>query len=173
MNSTSSQDDFLPSKEEGFMDMVTQNKATIYKISFLYTNTAEDREDLSQEIIYQLWKSFDRFENRSRLSTWLYRVALNTALYQLKTRKRKIDLSSTMERSDVFVEQGSEDQEKINEMLKAIQRLNVMDRSIVLLYFEEHNHSEIAEILGISTSNVGTRMQRIKKKLKSLMKKEV
>ena len=139
----------------------------IFKVSALYTNSLQDREDLRQEIVFQLWKSFDTFNERSKLSTWLYRVAMNTAIYNLKSAKRQlntISIDTEAERYADVVDKSEE--ERVRLLYESIQTLNLLERGIILLYLEEKNHHEIAEIIGISTSNVGTKISRIKEKLK-------
>ena len=155
-------------KKDRFIKVIKENKGLIFKVSALYTNSLQDREDLRQEIVFQLWKSFDTFNERSKLSTWLYRVAMNTAIYNLKSAKRQlntISIDTEAERYADVVDKSEE--ERVRLLYESIQTLNLLERGIILLYLEEKNHQEIAEIIGISTSNVGTKILRIKEKLKS------
>lgn len=155
-------------KKDRFIKVIKENKGLIFKVSALYTNSLQDREDLRQEIVFQLWKSFDTFNERSKLSTWLYRVAMNTAIYNLKSAKRQlntISIDTEAERYADVVDKSEE--ERVRLLHESIQTLNLLERGIILLYLEEKNHQEIAEIIGISTSNVGTKISRIKEKLKS------
>jgi RNA polymerase sigma factor (sigma-70 family) len=96
-------------KKEAFIMAIQENKALIYKIASVYTNTVEDRNDLSQEIIYQLWKSFDSFAERSSLGTWLYRVAMNVAIYHLKKSKRRVSTIPLQEQFLDFHEADNSD----------------------------------------------------------------
>lgn len=159
-------------KKELFTSAIKANESFIYKIASVYTNTVEDRNDLVQEIIYQLWKSFDSFNQKSSLSTWMYRVALNVSLYQLKLSKKRI---STIPIDEQVLNNSETDNSENDEAWKLfkqqIDNLNLLDKAIVMLYFDNKSYDEIAEIIGISKSNVGTKLLRIKEKLKSQINK--
>ena len=159
--------------KETFIKAIKANEGIIYKIASIYTNGIEDRKDLIQEIIYNLWKSFESFNQKSALSTWMYRVALNVAIYHLKITKRKI-LTVPIDEQDLnFHEVGSIDyEEKIKIFRQHLDRLNLLDKGIILLYLENKSYAEIAEIIGISESNVGTKISRIKEKLKKQISKQ-
>jgi RNA polymerase sigma factor (sigma-70 family) len=161
-------------KKEIFTSAIKENDGFIYKIATIYTNNIEDRNDLVQEIIYQLWKSFDSFKQKSSLSTWIYRVALNVALYQLKLSKKKV---FTVPIDEQFINNyetdNNEEEEKWKIFKKQINTLNLLDKGIVMLYLDNKNYDEIAEIIGISKTNVGTKLLRIKEKLKSQINKNI
>ena len=147
--------------------MIREHEGIIYKISRVYFDQEEDQKDLYQEIVYQLWKSYDSFDDRSKWSTWMYRVALNTAISFLKRDKSKLKKVSSegldnfkMEPFDPVME------ERIEWLYKSIQELSVVEKGIILLFLEGKRHDEIASITGFSTTNVGTRISRIKEKLK-------
>jgi RNA polymerase sigma-70 factor (ECF subfamily) len=147
--------------------LIQEHEGIIYKISRVYFDQEEDQKDLYQEIVYQLWKSYDSFDDRSKWSTWMYRVALNTAISFLKRDKSKLKKVSSegldnfkMEPFDPVME------ERIEWLYKSIQELSVVEKGIILLYLEGKRHDEIASITGFSTTNVGTRISRIKEKLK-------
>ena len=124
-----------------------------------------------QEIAYQLWKSFDSFEFRSSFSSWLYRVALNTAIQSLKREKSFLTHNLDFDILKLTTEENQYDtRERVGSLMNAIHSLQQIDKGIILLYLEENSHAEIAEIIGISITNVGTRIQRIKKKLKNQLK---
>ncbi len=154
-------------KKEAFLAAINEHRDMIIKIASIYTNSIEDRNDLSQEIIYQLWKSFDSFGQRSSLTTWMYRVAMNTAIYHLKLGKRKIkaipmdDQVTNIHETDTI-----ESEEKWQLLKQHIDNLNLLDKGIVILYLENKSYEEIAQIIGISASNVGTKLSRIKEKLR-------
>ena len=155
-------------KKERFTWVVKEHEALIFKVASLYTNSLEDREDLFQEIVFQLWKSFDSFKERSKLSTWMYRVAMNTAIYNLKTSKRKVNtIPIDLEREKSAEVIDEQEEEKIKLLYKNIQSLNLLERGLILLYLEGKSHEEIASILGITTTNVGTKFSRIKEKLRT------
>ena len=153
-----------------FTSAVRENEGFIFKIASVYTNSTEDRNDLIQEIIYQLWKSFDSFDNRSTLNTWMYRVALNVALYQLKLLKKRIPTVSLDEQFYNRPEQDY-DEGKMELFTKLIDGLSLLDKAIIMLYMDDKSHEEIAAITGISKTNVGTKLGRIKDKLKSRITK--
>ena len=155
-------------KKEHFTRAIEENEGLIYKVTLLYTDNLQDREDLYQEIVFQLWKSYDSFNEFSKLSTWMYRVAMNTAIYNLKKNNRKIGTTTI----DPIVERiadhkDNSEEEKLKLLNDQIQKLNLLEKGIILLYLEGKSHDEIAEIIGITMSNVGTKISRIKKKLKS------
>ena len=159
-------------KKEIFITAIKNNEGLIYKIAAIYTNDIEDKNDLVQEIIYQLWKSFDSFNQQSTLSTWMYRVAMNVAIYHLKISKRKV---LTVPMHTQFLDFHEADNSGIEEKWQAFRQqlnnLNLLDKGIVMLYLESKSYEEIAEIVGISTSNVGTKLSRIKEKLKKQISK--
>ena len=161
-------------KKERFIAAIKDNEGLIYKVASVYTNTIEDRKDLVQEIIYQLWKSFDSFNQKSGLSTWMYRVAMNVAIYHLKIAKRNF---LTVPMDDQFSNLSETDNGGFEEKWKALRqqldKLNLLDRGIILLYLENKSYEEIAQITGISESNVGTKMFRIKEKLKKQINKQL
>ncbi len=154
-------------KKYAFKTAINKNVGLIFKVSSIYTNNKEDRNDLSQEIIYQLWKSFDSFQQKSSLSTWMYRVAMNVAIQHLKMTKRIVSTVPLNEQFLNFEDIDNSEIEKKWELLKRhIDNLNLLDKGIIILYLDNKNHEEIAHIIGISTSKVGTKLSRIKEKLK-------
>lgn len=160
-------------KKNRFIKVIKENEGLIFKVATLYTNSLQDKEDLYQEIVFQLWKSFDTFKEQSKLSTWMYRVAMNTAIYNLKSIKRQISTISIDTETERFSEVvDKSEEERFRLLYENIQRLNLFERGIILLYLEGKNHQEIAEIIGIITSNVGTKISRIKQKLKSKIIKQ-
>lgn len=155
-------------KQEDFLAMVQAHKGIVYKIANAYCADAEERKDLVQEIIIQLWKSFDNYNKQYKYSTWVYRIALNTAisLYRKESRRKK---ASTPLSDDILqlVDNTTIDETAVQMGLlqKFIAQLKELDKALLLLYLEEKSHREIAEILGISVSNVATKMGRIKETL--------
>ena len=159
-------------KKETFTAAIESNEGLIFKIATIYTNSIEDRNDLVQEIIYQLWKSFDTYNQRASLSTWMYRVAMNVAIYHLKASKRKVQTVSLERQVLDFYETNADDLDKRWQMLKEhLNSLSLLEKGIVMLYLEDKSYEEIAEIIGISVSNVGTKLSRIKEKLKTQISK--
>lgn len=161
------------SKKEVFTSAIKENEGILFKIAAVYTNSIEDKQDLIQEIIYQLWKSYDSFNQQSRFSTWMYRVALNVAIYQLKVSKKKILTVPIEDQNFNYQEDdNSAIEEKWKLFRKQIEGLNLLDKAIVTLYLDDKSYDEIAEVIGISSSNVGTKISRIKEKLKSQIFKQ-
>ncbi|ANE52164.1 RNA polymerase sigma factor [Flavisolibacter tropicus] len=155
-------------KKEGFITAIKNNEGLIYKVASIYTNTIEDKNDLVQEIIYQLWRSFDTFDQMASISTWMYRVAMNVAIYHLKVAKRKVQTVPLDEPLLHLQDKNTDELEEKWQWLRAqLNKLNLLDKGIVMLYLEDKSYEEIAQIIGISTSNVGTRLSRIKEKLKN------
>ena len=146
-------------KKDTFIKAIQQNEGLIYKVATFYTNSKDDCDDLVQEIIYTLWKSFDTFEQNSSLSTWMYRVAMNVAIFHLRKSKKNISTTSLDLTELNFPESAFDDpEEKIKTLQHHIKDLNLMDKGILMLYLESKSHEEIAEIIGISKSNVGTKL---------------
>ncbi|GAA0878628.1 sigma-70 family RNA polymerase sigma factor [Algoriphagus jejuensis] len=154
-------------KEEEFVHLIQTNQGLIYKITTIYSSDREEQKDLYQEVVYQTWKSFDYFKKAAKPSTWLYRVGMNTAITHLnKKHKRPIGVSISDSKLDFAEEMSSDEEEKLEQLYAEIRKLNLLDRGIIFLFLEGKAYEEIAEITGISVSNVGTRMSRIREKLK-------
>lgn len=159
-------------KKEQFIKALKENEGFIYKLASAYTNSTDDKHDLVQEIIYQLWKSFQTFRQQSKLSTWIYRVALNVAIYQHKKSKKSVETVPINEQVLNYRENtGNENDEKWKVLRQQIENLNLLDKGIIVLYLDNKSYDEIAEIIGISKSNVGTKLSRIKEKLKQQINK--
>lgn len=151
--------------DQNFIDILNDHRGLIYKVCHLYCSDTEDKKDLFQEIVLQVWKSRHSFRQESKLSTWMYRVALNTAITHFKKEKR---LPQQVSMNGIEVPELESDDEKesmVKELLAAIENLDKMDKSVILLYLEEKSYEEISEITGLSKSNVGVRLNRIKTKL--------
>ncbi|CAN5748362.1 RNA polymerase sigma factor [soil metagenome] len=149
-----------------FVEIIHKNEGLIYKVAKLYTNSMQDEQDLYQEIVYQLWRSFDSFRSESKVSTWMYRIALNTAIAQLNKEKRTGDHLAIDELQLNIADTSDNTMQERSEILFAqIKKLNDIEKGIVLLYLEGKTYDEIAGITGFSSSNVGTRLGRIKQKL--------
>ncbi|WP_187350463.1 RNA polymerase sigma factor [Marnyiella aurantia] len=159
-------------KEQEFAKLIKDNQGLIIKISRLYTNSLEDEEDLFQEIVLQLWRSYDTFKGGSKISTWMYRVALNTAitLFRKKTRSPKTDELMDFHYND-YLEDDEEKQQQITLLYKVIKMLPKVERAIVMMYLDDLPYRDISENLGISEVNARVKMNRLKKRLKELMEK--
>ena len=158
-------------KRSRFLELVEQNQDIVHKICALYAMTADERKDLNQDIICQLWKSYPSFRGDSKFTTWMYRVALNTALLNVRRNRRRIRTESLRDHhgDNPAVLNCKEEHEKIGRLYEAISQLHQFDRAIILLYLEQFSYREISDVIGISESNVSVRLVRIKKKLKELL----
>lgn len=160
-------------KANEFVRIIKLNEGVIFKITTMYTDNRDDQKDLYQDIVYQLWKSFDSFRAESKISTWMYRIALNTALTRLKKKKRH---GYSVPIDQVVLKQTENYDPEFEERLKIlyahIKQLNVLEKGLMLLLLEGKKYEEISEITGLSPSNVGTRISRIKQKLKHQIVKE-
>jgi len=158
--------------EKELIEILNNHKGLIYKVCNLYCSDREDRKDLFQEIVLQVWKSLGSFRRESSLSTWMYRIALNTAITHFKKEQRTLNQQLSLQNFDIPVlddDEGKEEQLKL--LFSAIQDLDKIDKSIILLYLDEKSYEEISEITGLSKSNVGVKLNRIKAKLSITLKK--
>jgi RNA polymerase sigma factor (sigma-70 family) len=153
-----------------FLQLIQDHKGILFKISNSYCRNRDDREDLMQEIIYQLWKSAGGFDTNRKFSTWMYRIALNVAIsYYRQQRRSGLRIAfggelHLMEMADDSAETDTD--EKIGMLQRFISDQNELDKALMILYLEERPYREIAEILGITETNVATKLSRIKGRLK-------
>jgi RNA polymerase sigma-70 factor (ECF subfamily) len=159
-------------KKEIFIKTIDAHKKIIYKIVNSYCANKEDRKDLEQEIIIQLWNSFDKYDANYKYSTWMYRIALNVAISFYRKEKKWSTKSVYYNEASIFnmEEEDSPEESELTYHLKLlqdfIQQLNELNKALMLLYLEEKSYDEIADILGITKTNVATKISRIKLKLK-------
>jgi RNA polymerase sigma-70 factor (ECF subfamily) len=159
-------------QHEEFLDLVKQHQNLLHKVCNLYAFSYHDRQDLFQEMIIQLWKSYSTFRGESKFSTWLYRIALNTAITGLRRKKKlvqsvdPVEIAGTPEEGDT----GLETEEKVQLMYKAIGSLSEIERALVMLYLEDKSYDEMEEILGINQNNLRVKMNRAKEKLRNITK---
>lgn len=149
--------------------IVQQHPGILYKVARTYCPVVSEQQDLVQEILLQIWKSLPRYDPHFALTTWLYRIALNTSIsqYRKNARNRAANLSLDDHRvAHITVADSSDREASLQQLDQFISELNELDKALILLYLEDRSHAEIADILGISTSNVGTKTGRIKDKLK-------
>jgi RNA polymerase sigma-70 factor (ECF subfamily) len=156
-------------QEEAFIELIRKNERIIYKVCSFYISDEFPLADLYQETVCNLWKAFSKFRNESSLSTWIYRIALNTCISGMRKELRRPAHVSLVHLQEHFTEPDSLE-ENIAEMYKRIYQLKKLERAIVLLYLEEKSYSEIAEITGLTVSNVAVKLMRIKEKLKKMSK---
>ena len=151
-----------------FEKLISQNKGILFKVAKSYCQDEVDRQDLIQEMMVQVWLSLDKYNNRFKISTWLYRIALNVAIsYYRKNRTRTAKSVVLNEKTSQMPEDDKTENElNLNLLERFISELNEIDKALIILYLEDKSHAEIAETLGMSVSNVGTKVGRIKDRLK-------
>lgn len=158
--------------KDTFLDIIESHKMIIFKICNMYCKDTEDKKDLVQEVIFQLWKSFPRYDESFKLSTWIYRITLNVSISnyrKLSTRQKyfdRIDDGNML----VAVEETRDMEEQTRLLRQMIDQLNEVNKAIIILYLEKKSYEEIAAIISISKSAVGVRINRIKKILKEQFK---
>ncbi|MEQ8711911.1 MAG: sigma-70 family RNA polymerase sigma factor [Cyclobacteriaceae bacterium] len=157
------------SSEEFFKTFIKDQTGIITKICRAYTDNEDDFQDYFQEVALQLWRSYENFNHQSKVSTWVYRVALNVCLTHFKKQKRKV---TTVALDQIHFEPvGFDDtkKEQVDLLYRSIRQLKEIDRAIILLYLEEKSYKEMAEILGMSVTNIGAKINRIKSQLKAII----
>lgn len=163
----------MKEKEQQFLNRIENHKGILYKISKMYMDNTDDQQDLFQEIVCQLWKSYDSFRNESQFSTWMYRVAVNTAIVFLKKEKRKVDKYEIDSENIKYDEDDSHIKEsQLDHFYKAVQKLDKIDKAIIFYQLEGFSHKEIAENIGISEGNARVKLNRAKEKLKEIIKSQ-
>jgi len=153
--------------EKVFIELIRQNDRLIYKVCSMYTSDEFLLADLYQEVVYNLWKSLPKFRNECSKSTWLYRIALNTCITGMRKELRRPHHVPILELNEHLIEPESMEG-NIKEMYKLIYQLNTLERAIILLYLEEKSYQEIADITGLTLSNIAIKIKRIKEKLKKM-----
>lgn len=157
-------------KEQEFTRLIKENKGILYKTCNSYCANQADRDDLAQEIIYNLWKSFGNFNPAFKFSTWMYRIALNVAISFYRQGNKMKDHIPILEGLIVF-EEKPEDKSEVEKNLRLLQNfingLKEIDKAIILLYLDDRSHREISEITGFTETNVATKIHRIKERLRS------
>jgi RNA polymerase sigma factor (sigma-70 family) len=160
------------SKEKEFISLLKEHQRIIHKVCNLYMDAHADREDLFQEITLQAWKAYGNFRGDAKFSTWLYRVALNTAITFFRKEKRQPDIFSTETVPDFNANDTYDPiEEQVKAMYAAIGELSKIDKAIVMLYLEDYSYNDIGEMMGITANNVAVKMNRIKTKLKESTQK--
>jgi RNA polymerase sigma-70 factor (ECF subfamily) len=157
--------------EHKFIIEFEQNQNIIHKVCRIYTSNHDAHNDLFQEIAIQLWKAYPKFRGESKLSTWMYRIGLNTAITLYRKSKRSIvtqDFDSVLYRIESISYDDTEE-EQLKLMYKAIHQLNDIDKALIFLYLEDVNYKEISETMGITEVNARVRMNRIKTRLKTIL----
>jgi RNA polymerase sigma-70 factor (ECF subfamily) len=157
-------------RQERFLSLLDEHKKILWKVASGYCRNPADRQDLAQEIVVQLWRSFGRYDERRRFSTWMYRIALNVAItfYRGETRRSRRTVPAAESILEIAAEasEPAAADEDLAQLHRAIARLDELDRALVLLYLDGNRYETIAEVLGISETNVGTKIHRIKQRLR-------
>lgn len=167
----------MSDRDEQFMELVRENAGRLRRICRVYASDAAAEEDLYQDILLELWRSLPSFQGRSSPDTWLYRVALNTALQERRGRETRRE--ARLDDDDPVrgarprrPDEAMEDRHRLDRLYAAIDRLDEVDRALVVLYLEEKSYREMAEVLGISESYVGVKLHRIRKQLAEWMDRD-
>ncbi len=163
----------MKEREKEFLNRLDVHKGILFKISKMYMDNTEDQNDLFQEIIAQLWKSYDSFKNESQFSSWMYRVALNTAIVFLKKEKRKVDkYEITTDNIKEAENDAAYKESQLAHFYEALQKLNKIEKAIIFYQLEGFSHKEIGSNLGISEGNARVKLNRAKDKLKEIIKNQ-
>lgn len=161
----------MENAEQEFLDMVRAYERVIYKVCYLYTTPRATLNDLYQDVVLNLWKAFPKFRHECKMSTWVYRIALNTCISFIRKEKNIPEIVTLTQEADRS-EEEDETEAMLQQLYRMINRLGELDKSITLLYLEEKSYEEIAEITGLTVTNVATRLSRIKEKLRKMNKEE-
>ena len=154
--------------EKEFLRLIHENQKIVYKVCKTYRNTPEDQEDLFQEIVYQLWKSYPSFKGEAKISSWMYRIALNTAIAVYRKQKLPVDLVAEMP-EQMHTNAGEQTSDNEDRLFAALRTLNDTEKALISLFLEGFSYEEIAAITGITENNTGVRLNRIKNKLKKIL----
>lgn len=156
-------------QRQHFLNIIEQHKGILYTVAHAYCPNSDDRQDLIQEMMIQIWQSIHKYNDQFKVSTWLYRISLNVAIsfYRKSSTRSKKYTELTEQLIETPVEDKSENERQLYLLEQFISELKEIDKALMILYLEDKSHTEIAEILGMSVSNVGTKIGRIKVKLKT------
>ena len=163
--------------KSNFIETLKQHEKILFKVSNAYCKDPEDRKDIIQEIIIQLWKSFEKYNPNYKFSTWIYKIALNVAIshYRKETRRKAFFTNFYDDLINISENRSGEDdlENNLDVLQKFISELDKLNKALILLYLESYSYKEIAEVLGISETNVATKINRIKKRLKARFENQV
>lgn len=152
-----------------FTNLVKEHKTSIFTVCYMFSSDEDEVNDMFQETLVNLWRGYEKFRGESKISTWIWRVALNTCISWQRKKKETVPLDLSMK---LYADDGDSDLSQIRMLHKRIQRLQPFDKAIVLLWLEGLSYQEIAEIMGVKESNVGVRLYRIKEQLKNQKQEE-
>ena len=156
-------------QQQFFTEIIDQHKGILFKVARVYCPNENDRQDLIQEMMIQVWQSIHKYNGQFKISTWLYRISLNVAIsfYRKNTTRANRFTVLNEQTTEILTENKAETEQQLNLLEQFISELKELDKALILLYLEDKTHTEIAEIVGLSVSNVGTKVGRIKEKLKT------
>ena len=157
--------------EKEFLTAVSENQNLVHKVCNLYADNRHDREDLFQEILLNAWKGIQNFRGDSKFTTWLYRVALNTAITFFRKENKQPATSQSEEKIHFIADELYQPDEQLAAVHKAVNELSGIDKALVMLYLDDYNYTDIGDMLGITPNHVAVKMNRIKTKLKEEAKK--
>lgn len=156
---------------DSFGDLLQQHRGIVFKVANSYANDPEDRADLAQEIAAQLWKAWPKYDSRRLVTTWMYRIALNVAISHLRGRslraRHHVPLDESLHDIDIDADADHEGKQQLRLLQQVIGRLAPLDRALMLLYLDDRPQREIAEVLGISETNVATKISRLKQRIRT------
>ena len=157
--------------EQEFLSVILEYERVIYKVCYLYTTPNATLNDLYQEAVLNIWKAFPKFRRECKISTWIYRIALNTCISFIRKEKNIPEIVTLTQEADRS-EEDDETQAMLQQLYLMINRLGQLEKSIILLYLEEKSYEDISEITGLTVTNVATKLNRIKDKLKKMNKED-
>ena len=160
------------SVEQEFLSVIREYERVIYKVCYLYTTPNATLNDLYQDVVLNLWRAYPKFRRECKISTWIYRIALNTCISFIRKEKNVPEFVTQSREADWMTEDNDPLQEMLRQLYRMINQLGQLDKSIILLYLEEKSYEEMAEITGLTVTNVATKLSRIKDKLKKMKKEE-
>ena len=156
--------------EKSYLQKIEEHKGIIFKVVKLYADNFEDQKDLYQEIVYQSWSAYERFEGNAKFSTWLYRISLNVALTFLKKQRKIIQIKENDFRDLSF--EPEELSERADYLYRAIKQLTQIDRSMIMLHLDGFDNTEISEMMGLSKTNTNVKLHRIKQQLATILNRK-
>ncbi|MBK5721179.1 sigma-70 family RNA polymerase sigma factor [Dysgonomonas sp. Marseille-P4677] len=160
----------MKSNQKEFLKIISAYQEIIHKVNLIYFRSDADKQDNFQEVVYQLWRSFLGLKDKNKPASWIYAVAINTSISKIRKDSKLVFTNDIPEIPYTSTTDNIEQDINYQRLLDALQKLNETDRSIMLLYMEDYNYDDIAEIIGISTSNVGVKIYRLKEQLRKLLK---
>lgn len=159
----------LQAKNDQFLYLLNQHKKIVYKVCNAYCKDAEGRKDLAQEITVQLWRSFGKYNDQFKVTTWMYRIALNVAISFYRRERRNYEAASIPDEGVAIADDSESSMEResnIQQLHQFIDQLDELNKALMILYLDNNSYQEIADVLGITETNVATKISRIKQKLK-------